>query len=91
VSGKTTRGAAQCLVRGFDLILDFMMTDQTIYPPNIDPRLPEFLPRFFRISDDKDGAAEYPNLFTSDASFQFTSIRMEGTEGNSPHTIDSQG
>ena len=58
------------------------MTSKTRYPAfGLDSRVPAFLSRFYRISDDENGAAEYPDLFTHDVTFQFTSIRMRGIEG----------
>src|SRR5271170_5324213 len=65
------------------------MTSKTLYPAfGLDSRVPSFLSRFYRISDDENGAAEYPDLFTHDVTFQFTSIRMSGIEGF--HLVGSQ-
>jgi hypothetical protein len=65
------------------------MTSRTRYPAfGLDTRVPAFLSRFYRISDDENGAAEYPDLFTHDVTFQFTSIRMSGIEGS--HSAASQ-
>jgi hypothetical protein len=59
------------------------MTSNTIYPSvGLDHRIPEFLARFYRISDDENATAEYPNLFTQDASFKFTSLQLRGIEGS---------
>jgi 3-phenylpropionate/cinnamic acid dioxygenase small subunit len=60
-------------------------TANTVFPSfGIDKRIPDFLARFYRISDDENTADEYLTLFTPDASFQFLSIRLNGTEGHSP-------
>jgi hypothetical protein len=60
-------------------------TANTVYPSiGIDKRIPEFLQHFYRVSDDEDTAEEYLTLFASDASFQFLSIRLTGTEGFPP-------
>jgi hypothetical protein len=61
------------------------MTTNTIYYPTsgLNPKVPGFLTNFFRVSDDVNGAEEYPHLFTPDASFKFASIRMSGTDGSS--------
>jgi len=65
------------------------MTSKTLYPAfGLESRVPSFLSRFYRISDDENGAAEYPDLFTHDVTFQFTSIRMSGIAGT--HSAASQ-
>ena len=57
-------------------------TADTVYPSfGIDKRIPAFLDRFYRVSDDENSAEEYLTLFTPDASFQFISLRLTGTEG----------
>jgi len=57
-------------------------TANTVYPSfGIDKRIPTFLDRFYRVSDDENSAEEYLTLFTPDASFQFLSLRLHGTEG----------
>src|ERR1700728_4178466 len=58
------------------------MSAHTIYAPTLDIRLKSFLPHFFQVSDDPNATAEYPNLFTSDTKFQFTSLVVHGTEGS---------
>jgi hypothetical protein len=58
------------------------MSAHTIYAPTLDLRLKSFLPHFFQVSDDPNATAEYPNLFTSDTKFQFTSLVVHGTEGS---------
>ena len=69
-------------------------TANTIYPSfAIDSRIPSFLAHFYRISDDPTTAEEYLTMFTPDASFQFISIRLSGTEGSPPrpaHEINSR-
>src|SRR5271170_8013244 len=61
------------------------MTSKTLYPAfGLDSRVPSFLSRFYRISDDENGATEYPDLFTHDVTFQFISIRVSGIEGIHP-------
>ena len=65
------------------------MTSKTLYPAfGLDSRVPAFLSRFYRVSDNESGAAEYPDLFTHDVTFQFTSIRMSGIAGT--HSAASQ-
>jgi hypothetical protein len=61
-------------------------TDNTVYPSfGIDKRIPAFLSRFYRVSDDENTEEEYLTFFTPDASFQFISIRLNGTEGPAAH------
>jgi hypothetical protein len=67
------------------------MSANTIYAPTLDPRLKSFLPHFFEVSDDPNTAAEYPNLFTSDTKFQFTSLVVHGTEGSPTHPLSVTG
>jgi hypothetical protein len=66
--------------------------NMTIYPSSgLNPKIPAFLTKFYRISDDVNGEEEYLLLFTPDASFKFTSIQMSGTEGQAFSTQNSDG
>ena len=54
----------------------------TRYPKSgLDERVPEFLERFFRISDDPQSTENYFELFTADVRFKSGSLALEGIEG----------
>ena len=52
------------------------------YPDfEIDNRIPEFLERLYRATDDPDATEEYISLFTGDASFKCGQLSLQGTDG----------
>lgn len=67
----------------FLLKLPLLLFIMTRYPKSgLDERIPEFLERLFRATDDPQLTEEYVSLFTADASFKCGPLVLHGTEGD---------